>query len=80
MESPEKPRLQIPSSAYYARVVGFNVDRLLEESTGLGFQLLGKNQEPYADLRVYNDQRFFDALLDLIGWTADELEATLQQR
>lgn len=66
------------STSYYTNVVGFNVDRLVEELTELGFQPFGKNQEPRVDLRVHNNQAFFDALFDLIAQTAGELEATLQ--
>ena len=79
VESSKKIRLYLPLSYYYAKVVGFNVDRLSEESTELGFTLLGKDQEPHADLRVHNDQGFFDAVFDLVARTARELEMTLQQ-
>jgi hypothetical protein len=80
VESSKKIRLYLPLSYYYARVVGFNVDRLSEESIELGFTLLGKDQEPHADLRVHNDQDFFDAVFALVARTARELEATLQQQ
>jgi uncharacterized protein (TIGR02391 family) len=66
------------STSYYANVVGFNVDRLVEELTELGCQPFGKNQEPRVDLRVHNNQAFFDALFDLVAQTVDELGATLQ--
>jgi uncharacterized protein (TIGR02391 family) len=79
VESSTKMRLYLPLSSYYARVEGFSVDQLYEESTELGFQLLGKDQEPHADLRVHNDQHFFDAVFDLVKRTARELEMTLQQ-
>jgi len=63
----------------YKRVVDFNVDRLVEEATELGFQLMGKNQELRIDLRMHNDQAFFDGLFNLVVQTANELEGTLQQ-
>ncbi len=71
-------KLGFPTSYYYANVVGFNVDRLIEELLDLGFRLEGKNQEPRLDLRMYNDQAFFDALFDLVMQTLSELEGTLQ--
>jgi hypothetical protein len=70
--------LSFPTASYYAQVVDFNVDRLLEELMDLGFWLMGKSQEPFIDLRMHNDQAFFDGLFDLIIRTADELEGTLQ--
>jgi uncharacterized protein (TIGR02391 family) len=70
--------LHFPMTSYYEQVVGFNVDRLLEELTDLGFWLTGKNQEPFIDLKMHNDQAFFDGLFDLIVRTVDELEGTLQ--
>lgn len=72
-------RLSFPTSYYYANVVGFNVDRLIEELLELGFRLEGKNQEPRIDLRMHNDQVFFNALFDLVMQTSDELEGTLHQ-
>ena len=63
----------------YGRVVGFNVDWLTEELIELGFRLAGKSQEPIVDLRIYNDQAFFDALFDLVMQTVSDLEATLQE-
>lgn len=74
-----KCHLYFPTSYYYVNVVDFNLDRLLEEVTDLGFQLSGKNQEPQIDIRMHNDQDFFDALLELIKRIADELEQTLRQ-
>ncbi len=63
----------------YGRVVGFNVDRLGEELIELGFRLAGKSQEPRVDLRIYNDQAFFDTLFDLVMQTVNDLETTLQE-
>lgn len=74
-----EPSLSFPTSYYYRNVVGFNVDRLINELTDLGFLLVGKNQEPRIDLRISNDQRFFDTLFELVLRTGDELEETLQQ-
>jgi uncharacterized protein (TIGR02391 family) len=71
-------RVNFPTSYYYADVVGFNLDRLVEELLELGFQLEGKNREPRISLRVHNDQAFFDALFRLVMETSDELEGTLQ--
>lgn len=71
--------LHFPVRDYYANVVGFDVDRLVEELTGLGFRLAGKNLNPRIEFRLHNDQGFFDALLNLVTRTAGELEATLQQ-
>lgn len=70
--------LTFSTDYYYSRVVGFNVDRLVEELSELGFQLAGKNQEPRIDLRVRNDQAFFDAMFDLLVQVSDELASTLQ--
>jgi len=71
--------LQFPLGNYYAYVIGFDVDALVEELTGLGFRPAGKHRNPTIALRVRNDQAFFDALLDLVVRAADELEETLQQ-
>jgi uncharacterized protein (TIGR02391 family) len=64
---------------YYSNVVGFNVDRLVEELAELHFIPVGKDQEPRVDLQVYNDQPFFDALFDVVVRVAEELGDTLQQ-
>lgn len=66
------------ATSIYATVVGFDVDSLIEALTNLGFRLSGKNQEPYLDLRLHNDQDLFDDVFDLIVSTADQLEETLQ--
>jgi uncharacterized protein (TIGR02391 family) len=71
--------LHFSTNYYYSNVVGFNVDRLIEELTEIGFRLVGKGQEPRVHLQMHNDQAFFDALLDSISRTVDELEATLQR-
>ena len=71
--------INFPVSGYYAYVIGFDADRLVEEATELGFQPTGKRRDPTIDLRVRNDQKFFKALFDLVMRTADELEETLQQ-
>ncbi len=68
-----------PTGYYYADVVGFNLDRLVEELTELGFQLAGKDREPRADLRIHNDQAFFDALLAILARVVEELDDTLRQ-
>lgn len=73
------PYLHFSMGYYYVNVVGFNIDRLIEELTELGFHPVGKNQEPRIDLQVLNDQSFFDALFDLVVRVADELGETLQQ-
>jgi uncharacterized protein (TIGR02391 family) len=69
--------LSFLTSYYYRHVVGFNVERLIEELTELGFWLRGKNQEPYTDFKIQNAQSFFDALLELVVRTVDELDGTL---
>jgi len=79
MVSEPEYKLVFSTGYYYSRVVDFNVDRLVEELTGLGFQLAGKDQEPRVDLRAHNDQAFFDALFDLVVRTVDELGRTLQK-
>jgi uncharacterized protein (TIGR02391 family) len=71
--------LHFPVNEYYAYVVGFDVDQLTEELTELGFRPAGKNRNPTIDLRICNDQTFFDTLFDLVVRTADDLEDTLQQ-
>lgn len=68
-----------PTGYYYADVAGFNLDRLVEELTELGFQLAGKDREPRADLRIHNDQIFFDALLAILTRVVEELDETLRQ-
>jgi hypothetical protein len=70
--------LYLPTDYYYSAVVGFDLDQLLEEATEIGFRLSGKNQEPYLDLRLHNEQEVFDAVFDLVVTTADQLEETLQ--
>ena len=74
-----EPVLQFPVNNYYVCVVGFDADPLVEELAGRGFRPAGKNRNPTADLRIYNDQAFFDAVFDLVMRTAEELEGTLQQ-
>jgi uncharacterized protein (TIGR02391 family) len=69
--------LSFPTYYYYRLVVGFNVDRLTEELTDLGFRWKGKHQEPFIDVKTRNDQAFFDALFALVVRIADELEGTL---
>jgi uncharacterized protein (TIGR02391 family) len=71
--------ISFPVIYYYEQVVGFNVDRLTEELAEMGFTLMGQGREPTIDLKVRNDQGFFDALLRLVARTVDELQATLQQ-
>jgi uncharacterized protein (TIGR02391 family) len=70
--------LSFPTSYYYASVVGFNVDRLIEQLTEIGFRPSGKNQEPRIDLHAHNSQSFFEDLFDLVVQIMDELEETLQ--
>lgn len=76
-EGPQ-PSLQFPVGNYFAYVMGFDPDPLVEELMELGFRPAGKHRNPTIDLRVHNDQAFFDALFDLVVRTADELEDTLQ--
>jgi uncharacterized protein (TIGR02391 family) len=71
--------LHFSTEQYYANVVGFNVDRLTEELLELGFYLSGKRQEPRIDLRIHNDQPFFDELFTLVVRVADELGETLRE-
>lgn len=73
------PGLHFPTHGYYAQVVGFDVGWLIEELTDLGFQLAGKKQEPRVDLRLHNDQGFFDTLFDIVVRAVDELDETLQR-
>lgn len=70
--------LSFPTHYYYRNVVGFNVDRLVEEASDLGFWLSGKNQEPNIDLKMRSDESFFEGLYDLVVRTVEELDATLQ--
>ena len=69
--------LLFPITPYYSEVVGFNVTALTEELLELGFNLHDSRQGPQVDLKVKNDQRFFDDLFDLVQRTSDQLEATL---
>jgi hypothetical protein len=71
--------LHFSTDQYYANVVGFNVDQLIEGLLELGFYLSGKRQEPRIDMRLHNDQPFFDSLLDLVVRVADELGETLRE-
>jgi uncharacterized protein (TIGR02391 family) len=71
--------LRFSTDSYYSYVVEFNVDRLIEELTGIGFQLVGKVQEPCVDLKINNSRAFFDELFDLISRTVELLEGTLQR-
>lgn len=71
--------LQFPVSDYFAYVVGFDPDPLVEELADLGFRPAGKHRNPTVALKMHNDQAFFDALFDIVVRTADEFEDTLQQ-
>jgi len=77
-EGPQ-PILQFPVSEYYTLVVGFDVNRLVEELTELGFRPTGKKSNPAIDLRTHNDQAFFEALFALLERVVDELGQTLRQ-
>jgi uncharacterized protein (TIGR02391 family) len=71
--------LSFPVNQYHVSVQEFNADRLSEELLDLGFYPRGTNQEPTADLRVYNDQEFFKALFGIVSRVADEFEETLKR-
>ncbi len=71
--------LSFPTTQFFANVVGFDVNRLTEALTDLAFRPWGKNQHPIIDLRMHNDQAFFDALFDVVARTVGELDETLQQ-
>jgi uncharacterized protein (TIGR02391 family) len=71
--------LSFPIHGYYAGVVGFDVDQLVEELMELRFRPSGKKRDPAIDLRTSDDQAFFDSLYELVVRTADNLEDTLQQ-
>lgn len=73
-------KVQFPVQYYYKKVIGFNVDQLIDELKGIGFQAIGSNREPTIDLQMRNDQAFFDELLNLIARIVDELEGTLPQK
>jgi uncharacterized protein (TIGR02391 family) len=75
----QRSELHFSASYYYANVVGFNVDHMVEELTELGFYPVGKDQEPHIDLQSHNDQPFFDALYEIVVRVAEELGDTLQQ-
>jgi uncharacterized protein (TIGR02391 family) len=76
----KEPRFYFPVSYYYGNLINFDVERLVDELTEMGFRPSGKYQEPRVDLRLHNDQEFFDALFDLLVRTSEELDDTLQQR
>jgi uncharacterized protein (TIGR02391 family) len=70
--------LNFETKYYYSDVVGFDVERLIEQLTEIGFRPSGRKQEPRIDLQVHNSQTFFDMLFDLVVQTANDLEETLQ--
>ena len=79
ISSKGRSAIHFSTRQYYSNVVGFNVDRLVEELAELNFYLVGKDQDPEVDLQAHNDQSFFDALFDVVIRVAEELGDTLQQ-
>ena len=72
-------RIIFSTASYYAETVGFDVDALVDDLTGIGFRPSGKNREPHLILRTGNDQPLLDALFALVERTCAELEATLEE-
>lgn len=70
-------KITFPINYYYSKVIGFNVDRFIEELTDLGLNREGKNQEPVVDLRLQNSRAVFNSLFEIIVRAVDELESTL---
>lgn len=64
---------------YHAKVVRFDLENLTEELAALGFQTVGQRRDLRIDLRLANDQEFFDQLYNLVVRTSEELEETLQE-
>jgi uncharacterized protein (TIGR02391 family) len=66
-----------PVNQYYTRVADFDLEQLSENLRDLGFAPTGKYRDFQISLQTHNDQVFFDALLDLVKRTCQELEDTL---
>lgn len=59
-------------------VVDFDAERVAKALAALGFTPHGKDRDSFADIRIYNDQAFFDSLYELVTSVVDDLEETLQ--
>jgi uncharacterized protein (TIGR02391 family) len=70
--------LEFSVNTYYSIIIGFDLEPLVEELTELGFRPYGKKRNLIIDLRMNNDQTFFDSLFDLVVRMSDELEETLR--
>ena len=69
--------IEFPVHTHHVHLVEFDVEQLTDELTELGFQPTGKNRNLLIDLRMHNDQKFFDALFDLVKRTSEQLEEML---
>jgi uncharacterized protein (TIGR02391 family) len=74
----ENQAFWFPLNQYYTNVVGFDIDPISESLRVLGSVRTGKYRDPQLDLKVHNDQAFFDALFALVERISQELEETLQ--
>lgn len=63
---------------YFKNIVDFDVERVEKALAALGFGPQGKHRDPFADIRIHNDQAFFDSLYELVASVVDDLEETLQ--
>jgi uncharacterized protein (TIGR02391 family) len=70
-------KINFPINYYYSKVIGFNVERFIDELSDLGLNREGKNQEPVVDIRMQNNRAFLDSLFETIMRASNELEATL---
>jgi uncharacterized protein (TIGR02391 family) len=76
--APKQFSITFSTSYYYPSIVGFNMDKLVDNLQEIGFVAVGKNREPGVDLQVSNNQPFFDNLYDILMTTIKELDETLE--
>ena len=69
--------VNIPTDHYYSHLVDFDLDYYANRFIELGFRPLGKRQELYADLRLNNDEEFFQNLYRLIVEIVGDIQETL---
>jgi uncharacterized protein (TIGR02391 family) len=69
--------LQFPVHLYYRLVVGFDLEELQKDLQNLGFRPVGQQKNYAVDLRLHNDQTFFEKLSELILKTRIHVDSTL---
>jgi uncharacterized protein (TIGR02391 family) len=69
--------IQFPVHLYYRLVVGFDLEDLQKDLQNLGFRPVGQQKNYAVDLRLHNDQTFFEKLNELIMKTRLQIDSTL---